>query len=822
MPNTGSKLKTLNSKLIFLVTPPFDAEQLGFLQHRVGDLIKGRYEVLQPLGGGNFGSVYRVRDRALDHDLACKEMHVLDDPTSVKDERGLAVELFKREALNLATLRHPHIPAAYFDQEEGVWHVCPRCGFDYAFENSDAQFCPVHGAPLLRVTERYYLMMDFVDGPTLEELTVAARAQNKSLDEKTCLEWISQIASALRSLHRVNIIHRDVKPENIKIRKGDGAAMLLDFGLTRKVEEASGYGTVRLTGTSRFGTPGYAPANMMEVERPERRTDLYALGMTLYRILTGRDPQDEEEQSEMRAYGPRYFNPQISPETDRLIRQATAVDISRRHQTIDAFLDELAGIQGTRQSAFSAPPFTFSTGQSARTPGELARLIEARPAEAQGYLFDGLLADWLKKNGFAAPAKVAADVSLTHKNQPHRALELLRRALYPGGAPSALPAPETAPPKLNFGTLDSGESAELTLRITHHGPGLAWGELIIEGGPSELPGLLFDSAFEGNDVTLKVSLDTSKVSPGAYKGALLVLTDAASHRVPVSYVVEALELILEPAQLNFGTLAVGGRATKTLRIKNKNQLGRPRGAIHTPSFFKGLNVPERFEGEAPLEIVLDARVTGAVAGYYEGSLRLDTNGGTLRVPVHYVLALPPLSLLSLIFNTAILGALCGLLLRLSYGVINPDFLWNWLTVYDGTVQLEKLEFKTWLPVLAGAIGGIEFLRHLRRRVSKALQPILPLVAIFGSVVGVWLVLALGHWVIWSLGDFLLHPLALALGGKTSSAPLWWALSGAVTGLFYGIGRVFVALGRPWGLYLPPAMFLLAFMTLLIYAASFSG
>jgi serine/threonine protein kinase len=778
--------------------------------------------VLQRLGGGNFGSVYRVRDRALDHDLACKEMHVLDDPTSNKNERGLAIDLFKREALNLATLRHPHIPAAYFDQEEGVWHVCPRCGFDYAFENPDAQFCPVHGAPLLRVAERYYLMMDFVDGPTLEELTIAARQQNKSLDEKTCLEWMGQIASALRSLHRVGIIHRDVKPENIKIRKGDGAAMLLDFGLTRKVEEASGYGTVRLTGTSRLGTPGYAPANMMEVERPERRTDIYALGMTLYRILTGRDPQDEEELTEMRAYGPRYFNPQISPETDRLIRQATAIDITRRHQTIDAFLDELTGIQGTRQSAFSAPPFTFSSGQRARTPGELARLIEARPVEAQNYLFNGLFADWLKQNGFAAPAKVAADVALTHKNQPQRALELLRRALYPGGAPAALPAPETEPQKLNFGTLDSGESTTLTLRIFHHGPGLAWGEIAVEGGAQELPGLIFESEFEGNEVEINITLDTSKVSPGHYKGALLILTDAASQRVPVSYVVEALELIIEPARLNFGTIAMGGRVTKTLRVKNKNKMGRPRGAIHTPSFFKGLQVPERFEGEAPVEIVLDTRANGAISGYYEGSLRLDTNGGTLRVPVHYVLALPPLSLLILLLRMTLFGALFGVVLRLSYLMVNSTFAWEWLTHYEGTVQLEPLRPSNWAPVLAGAIGGVEFLRRARQKAPKILLPILPLIAIFGGVVGIWLLLAVGHWAIWGFGDFLLHPVALSLGYYEANAPLWWGLTGAVIGLFYGMGRVFVALGRPWGLYLTPAMLLLAFLALLIHAASFIG
>lgn len=805
------------------MTTPFDAGQIGFLQHRVGDLIKGRYDVLQRLGGGNFGSVYKVRDRALDHDLACKEMHVLDDPLSNKNERSLAIDLFKREALNLATLRHPHIPAAYYDQEEGVWHVCPRCGFDYVVENPDAQFCPIHGAPLLRLTERYYLMMDFVDGPTLEELASAAIRKGQLLDEKLCLDWIGQIASALRSLHRVNIIHRDVKPENIKIRKGEGTAMLLDFGLTRKVEEASGYGTVRMTGTSRFGTPGYAPASMMELERPERRTDIYALGMTLYRILTGRDPQEESDLTEMRAYSPRYFNPRISPETDRLIRTAAALDITRRHQTIDAFLDELSGIQGTRQTAFSAPPLTFSSGQRARTPAELARLIEARPEEANEYLFNGLIGDWLRQNGFAAPAKVAADAALMLKNQPHRALEVVRRALYPGGAPAALPTPQIEPHAFDFGALDSGEGAASTLRIIHDGPGLAWGEIAIEGGDSELPGLQFQSEFEGNDATLHIVLDTGRVSPGEYEGALLVLTDAAAHRVPVRYTVNALNLVIEPERLDFGAIAVGQRVVRQVKVKNLNRGGSPRGVVHTASYLKGLTAPERFDGEAPLEIAVDSRAGGAIAGFYEGSLRLDTNGGTLRLPVSYILTLPAPRVLMLLLQNIAIGALCGLLLRLSYMLVNPEFAWSWLTEHQVGASLAPLQFGFPLtPIVLGIFIGREFLRRVRKVAPRDIAALLPLLAIFLGVGSGWLLVALAHFLVWGMGDYLLHPLSLAAGFVGDNAPQWWGVGGALTGLSLGLGRAGVALGHPWARYLAPVLMLLTLLLLWIHAVLFVG
>jgi serine/threonine protein kinase len=180
----------------------FSPNAIGFLQHRVGDKIKDRYDVLQRLGGGNFGSVYRVLDTVVGNVLACKEMHVLDNPNTATDERSAALDLFKREALNLATLRHPNIPAAYFDQEEGEWHVCPVCGLSF----SGQSVCPDHGAQLLSVNTRYYLMMDFVDGPTLEELAVAEfRDKGRPLEEARCLEWIFQLANAVRTLHRIGI-----------------------------------------------------------------------------------------------------------------------------------------------------------------------------------------------------------------------------------------------------------------------------------------------------------------------------------------------------------------------------------------------------------------------------------------------------------------------------------------------------------------------------------------------------------------------------------------------------------------------------------------
>jgi serine/threonine protein kinase len=130
-----------------------------------------------------------------------------------------------------------------------------------------AKFARFHGAELLLVEQRYYLMMDFIDGATLEALAVEySKQRGRPLPEADCIEWIAQVASAVRSLHRLGVVHRDIKPDNITIRAEDNAALLLDFGLTKKVEEAGAYGTTRQSGTGRFGTP--ATARSVRKSRP--------------------------------------------------------------------------------------------------------------------------------------------------------------------------------------------------------------------------------------------------------------------------------------------------------------------------------------------------------------------------------------------------------------------------------------------------------------------------------------------------------------------------------------------------------------------------
>jgi serine/threonine protein kinase len=768
---------------------------MGFLQHRAGDRIKGRYEVLEHLGGGNFGSVYRVRDAAVGNELACKELHVLNNPNTPTDERESGLALFKREALTLATLRHPHIPAAYFEQEEGEWNICPVCGFDF----HGAKFCPDHGTELLPVTQRHYLMMDYIDGPTLEAHTTAhLQKAGRPLPEGQCLEWMAQVASALRTLHLVGIVHRDIKPENIKIRTSDGGAVLLDFGLTRKVEEAGGYGTARLSGSGRFGTPGYAPPSPEEQKNPERRSDIYALGMTLYRLVSGRDPQDAEQLAEMRSHLPRHFNVALSPEAERIIKIAAATKPEDRYQNLDDFLADVNDLRAPKSTLMQTPPFTFSDGSRARTMSELARQTEAHPGEATNYLFNGMLRTWLLQNGFAAPAKAAEDVVLQYPKHPRSALELFRRALYPTNTPGVLPDVEVDPPSISFGVLESGETVTRELKVRNVGPGLAWGSVTVQ----DAPGIQAPSSWEGNGETLTITLHTHSVAARGYSGSILLNMGHQSVRVPVTYTIVPLQLRTIPSKIDMGMIPVGTKVTNRLKVErtSPHSLGVPRGTIIIGDYLSGLHGPEEFEGERPFEITVDAARPGVVATTYEGAVLLDTNGGRLRVPITYTLTLPLGRLLALICGPALLGGVLAGVLRLAYAIVNPDYFARWL-VFPGS-GAAPFETKNIGPLVVSAAAGLwaalrltksNFLSKETRRQFGQSLPFLGLLA--GGALSWPLAFAL-HWSVWLLGDWLLAPFFQSAGSFWRSlAPVAWAASGAFVGFLLGIGRTFEATGR---------------------------
>ncbi len=214
----------------------------------VHPLLRGRYRVLKRVGQGGFGAVYQAEDTALGNRLvAVKEMgqHGLS-------ERDLqeATEAFQREALLLAGLNHPGLPHIY-DQfsEDG----------------------------------RSYLVMEYIDGTTLEEGLNLMPARR--LDVQEALEIALQICDVLEYLHtrQPPIIFRDLKPANVMLTP-QGNLYLIDFGIARFFTPGKAKDTIR------FGSPGYAPPEQYGQAQTTAQSDIYALGALLHQVISGNDP----------------------------------------------------------------------------------------------------------------------------------------------------------------------------------------------------------------------------------------------------------------------------------------------------------------------------------------------------------------------------------------------------------------------------------------------------------------------------------------------------------------------------------------------------
>jgi serine/threonine protein kinase len=274
-------------------------------------ILHQRYQIHALLGQGGFGAVYRALDLNLNRWCAVKEN--LLDPTLTPAQQQAQQQQFQREALLLSRLRHPHLPLIY----------------DYFIEPNGQQ----------------YLVMEFVEGTDLHTLV----QQRGALYEAQVLQWVNQILDALEYLHTQNppIIHRDIKPQNILITP-QGKAMLVDFGIAKMY--IPGQPT---TIGARAVSPGYSPPEQYGQGTTDARSDIYALGATLYFALTATEPPE----SVQRVVGtplatPRALNARIAAQTENAILRAMEIQPPKRF----ASAAEMKRALGTPTTVPAPPP----------------------------------------------------------------------------------------------------------------------------------------------------------------------------------------------------------------------------------------------------------------------------------------------------------------------------------------------------------------------------------------------------------------------------------------------------------------------------------
>jgi predicted Ser/Thr protein kinase len=276
-------------------------------------------EVLELVGRGGMGAVYRARQRKLDRLVALKIL----TPEAARGP-GFA-ERFTREARTLARLNHPHIVSIHdFGEVEGT----------------------------------YYFLMEFVDGANLREVLAAGK-----LSPAEALRIVPQLCDALQFAHEEGIVHRDIKPENILLdRKGN--VKIADFGLAKLVERAADHRTLTVPGQM-MGTPAYMAPE--QIERPtevDHRADIFSLGVVFYEMLTGELP--------LGRFQPPSRKVEIDVRLDEVVLRTLEKEPERRYQQ--------ASEVRTDVSAISADPATTGARVARSAPPVAGAAPSATPA----------------------------------------------------------------------------------------------------------------------------------------------------------------------------------------------------------------------------------------------------------------------------------------------------------------------------------------------------------------------------------------------------------------------------------------------------------
>ncbi len=378
-----------------------------------GDFLHDRYRIVEILGRGGMGAVYRAIDESLGVDVAVKEnLFVTDD----------YARQFRMEAVILAGLRHPNLP---------------RVTDHFVIEG-----------------QGQYLVMDFIEGDDLRQ----RMEKNGSISEEEAIQIGVAVCEALSYLHsrKPPILHRDIKPGNIRIAPEDNI-YLVDFGLAKMGWENE----ATMTG-ARAMTPGYSPPEQYGSARTDARTDIYSLGATLYAGLSGFIPEDSlmRVMDGLQLTPLRKRNSKVSEHIAAVIEKALETQPANRYQTADEFKRALLG-QEEEKIEESQP--VSKTGkdttspkqklQESQEPQETEEPEESAPApkvkkrrSRLGCFFWFLLLIVIAVGGlyYWRPDLLSTALALVSQSAPTPAPIVIMETPTPENTPSATAIPPTA------------------------------------------------------------------------------------------------------------------------------------------------------------------------------------------------------------------------------------------------------------------------------------------------------------------------------------------------------------------------------------------
>jgi serine/threonine protein kinase len=336
-------------------------------------LLQNRYRVVQQIGEGGMGAVYVATDERFGSTVALKETFFRDP---------IMLKAFEREARLLNRLRHPALPRVSDHFTEG---------------------------------EGQFLVMEFIAG---EDLSAMLARRGSAFPVQDVLRWADELLDALDYLHtqEPSIIHRDIKPQNLKLTPR-GQTILLDFGLAKGTPWQASHVTASVFGYSR----NYAPIEQIQGTGTDTRSDIYSLGATVYHLMTGQPPPDaltramavlNEHADPLKLASET--NPQVPHAVAQVIARSMAQTSANRPQTAAAMREELrraASDAGTSDAVALAP-----NAQTTPTPNVVTPTPNAMPpnaatratSEQETQLFDANAAQPTVRDAAAQPTQSAA------------------------------------------------------------------------------------------------------------------------------------------------------------------------------------------------------------------------------------------------------------------------------------------------------------------------------------------------------------------------------------------------------------------------------